>query len=84
MQIIHNELYMFKVSILLGLDLKRTRLNMSREILVIFSSDLVTMDETWIHNFQPETKHQWKHIGSPPTKEAKTGISAGKVMSSMF
>ena len=39
------------------------------------------MDETWIHHFRPETKQQWKHLGSPPPK---TGMSAGKVMASIF
>ena len=45
------------------------------------------MDETWVQHFQPETKHkskQWKHLGSPPPKEAKTGMSACKVMVSIF
>ena len=27
---------------------------------------------------------QWKHLGSPPLKEAKTGMSAGMVMASFF
>ena len=45
------------------------------------------MDETWIHQFQPETKQQskqGKHLISPPPKEAKTGVSAGNVMASIF
>ena len=61
---------------LLGPDLKRARLNMSRENQVIFQADpnsflqrFVTMDETWVHHFQPETKQQskqMKHLGSLP------------------
>ena len=42
------------------------------------------MDETWVHHFQPETKQQWKHHGSPAPKKAKSMISAGKVMASVF
>ena len=45
------------------------------------------MDETWVHHFQPEIKQQskrWKHLGSPPSKKAKTVMSAGKVMASIF
>ena len=45
------------------------------------------MDETWVHHFQPETKQQskqWKHLGYPPPKEAKTRMSTGKVIASIF
>ena len=50
--VIHNELHMAKMSAhyvpkLLGLDLKQTQLNMSRENLQRF----VTMDETWVYHF---------------------------------
>ena len=40
-----------------------------------------------ICNFQPETKQQfkqWKHLCYPHSKEAKTVMSASKVMASMF
>ena len=69
---IHNKHHMSKVSArcvpkLIGLDLKWTRLNMSREHHVIFHAGtnsflqrFVTMDETWVHHFQPETKKQSK------------------------
>ena len=98
-EVIHNELQMSKVLAhwvpnLLGPDLKRTRLNMSREFFIILVADpirfllrFLTLDETWVHHFQTETKQQlkqWKHIGSPHSKEAKTVISAGKVMASIF
>ena len=45
------------------------------------------MGETWVHHFKTETKQQsklWKHLGSPAPNEAKTGMSAGMVMASMF
>ena len=93
--VIHNELQMTKVSArwvpkLLGPDQKRIRHNMSRDNLVIFEKNpekflqqFVTVDETWIHHFQPETKEQskqWKHPGSPSPRKAKLVMSAGKVM----
>ena len=45
------------------------------------------MDESSNHHFQPEMKQQleqWKHLGSPPLKKAKTVMSAGKMMASIF
>ena len=45
------------------------------------------MDESGVHLLQPETKQQSKHrkhLCSPPPNEAKTGMSAGKVMASIF
>lgn len=97
--IIRNELGMTKVSArwvpkLLSTDQKRIRCNVSRENLAIFNADpeqflqrFITMDETWVHHFEPETKEQskqWKHQGSPAPKKAKAVISAGKVMASVF
>jgi len=70
--IIHNELRMMKVSArwvpkLLDPDNKRIRHNMSRDNLARFNAipekfiqQFVTMDETWIHHFQPEMKEQSK------------------------
>ena len=40
-----------------------------------------------VHHFHPETKQQskhWKHLGFPPPKETKSGMSVGKVMASSF
>jgi histone-lysine N-methyltransferase SETMAR len=97
--IILNELHMTKVSArwvpkLLSPDNKRIRFNMSRDNLARFDANpdkfmkqFVTMDETWVHHFQPEMKEQskqWKHPTSPPPKKAKAVMSAGKVMASVF
>lgn len=97
--ILTNELEMTKVSArwvprLLTPDQKRTRLDMSRENLELFEADpdgfierFLTMDECWVHHFEPETKKQsmqWKHTFSPPPKKAKVVSSAGKVMASVF
>ena len=45
------------------------------------------MDESWIHHFQAETNQhmkQWKHLGTQSPKKAKTVMSAGKLMASIF
>jgi len=47
----------------------------------------VTVDETWIHWYTPETKEQskqWTSPGEPAQKKAKTVPSAGKVMATVF
>ena len=52
-----------------------------------FFSSIVTMDETWMPFFNPETKRQsaqWKHIGSPPPKKFRVSASAEKMMVAMF
>ena len=67
--------------------LSRTNLNVYEENSANFLKRFVTMDETWVHHFTPETKQQskqWKYSGSPPPKKAKTVPSAGKVMASVF
>ena len=50
-----------------------------------FLSRLVTVDETWVHYYEPENKaqsHQWVGLGSP--KKFKTQPSAHKVMATVF
>ena len=52
-----------------------------------FLSRLVTVDETWVHYYEPENKaqgHQWFGPGSPGPKKFKTQPSAGKVMATVF
>lgn len=52
-----------------------------------FFNRLATMDVSWIHYFDPETKEtskQWKHVESPPPKKVRTRPSAGKIMLSVF
>ena len=52
-----------------------------------FLSRLVTMDETWLYHYDPETKQQsmeWWHSGSPRPKIFRVQKSAGKVLSSSF
>lgn len=52
-----------------------------------FYRRFVTMDETWVHHFDPETKKQsmsWKRPSSPPIKKFRVFPTAGKVMASVF
>ncbi|XP_076062426.1 histone-lysine N-methyltransferase SETMAR-like [Oratosquilla oratoria] len=86
--IMHNHLEMTKVPKLLGPDQNRLRCNMSKNNLAIFHSDpqrfirqFVTISETWVHHFQPESREQskqWKHYRSPAPKKANSVVSAGK------
>ena len=62
---------------LIELELKHTR----------FYDRIVTMDETWVHHFDPEMKSssmQWKTSSSPTPKKARVEPSCGKVMLSCF
>ena len=48
-----------------------------------FLSRLVTVDETWVHYYEPENKAQSRQSvgpGTPRPKKFKTQPSAGKVM----
>ena len=52
-----------------------------------FLSRLVTVDETWVHYYEPENKAQSRQSvgpGSPMPKKFKTQPSAGKVMATVF
>ena len=52
-----------------------------------FLSRLVTMDETWLYHYEPETKQQlmeWRHKGSPGPQKFRVQESAGKVLASIF
>ena len=54
---------------------------------MISLSRLVTVDETWVHYYEPENKaqsRQWVGPGSPKPKKFKTQSSAGKVMATVF
>ena len=47
---------------------------------------LVTVDETWVHYYEPENKaqsRQWVGPGSPRPKKFKTQPSAGKAMAAV-
>jgi len=48
---------------------------------------LVTMGETWLYHYDPETKQQsteWQHSGSPCPKKFRVQKSCGKFLASIF
>jgi len=78
--IIHEDLDMWKLSAkwvlkCLNADPKCQWCQSSEQLLEFFQCDpndflsqLVTVDETWLHHYDPETKQQsteWRHSGSP-------------------
>jgi histone-lysine N-methyltransferase SETMAR len=96
--ILHKELDMKKlcarwVPRLLTGDQKCTRMKISKQCLehlnknkTDFVRQFITMDETWIHHYTPESKQQseqWTEAGfsAPKTRSVP---SAGKVMASVF
>lgn len=97
--ILHEVLNMKKLSArwvprLLTADQKRVRVTTSTESLAKFQRNpeeflrrFITVDETWIHHYTPETKvqsKQWVEAGGSAPKKAKTVPSAGKVMATVF
>ena len=52
-----------------------------------FLGQIITGDETWVHQYFPEAKAQsmaWKHPGFPTVKKFKTSTSSGKLMATVF
>ncbi|XP_018053801.1 PREDICTED: histone-lysine N-methyltransferase SETMAR-like, partial [Atta colombica] len=97
--ILHEKLHVKKlcarwVPRLLTLDQKRMRKDISMQCLVMFKHNpqdswrrFVTMNETWIHYYTPETKQQskqWIMFGESAPKKAKTVLSVGKMMATVF
>jgi hypothetical protein len=98
-EILHNELKVSKVSArwfsrLLSPEHRERRLVAVTQLLQRYEREgaeyldsIVTCDETWVHYFTPESKRaskQCKHTHSPPPKEAKAILSAGKIMTAVF
>jgi len=97
--ILHDDLKMRKVSVrwvprMLTNENKASCVAMCQAILSrdkgmnsAFFSSVVTMDESWMLMFNPETKRQlaqWKHTDSPPPKKFRVTASAEKIMVAMF
>lgn len=97
--ILHDRLRMNKVSSrwvprMLTTLHKQNRVTICSELLARAGADsgnffdrIVTMDETWVHHYDPETKQasmEWRHSNSPPPRKFRTKPSAGKVMLSVF
>jgi histone-lysine N-methyltransferase SETMAR len=82
------------VSRLLTADQKRTHVKISEEYLERFNNNktdfmrrFITMDETWIHHYTPESKQQskeWTEAGCSAPKKIRSVPSAGKFMASVF
>jgi hypothetical protein len=52
-----------------------------------FVRQFITKDETWIHHYTPESKHQskqWTEAGCSAPKKTRLVPSAGTVMASVF
>ena len=84
--ILHKELHMNKlcaiwVPRILTPEQKRNRMTMSQHALELYNKNpadflrrFITIDETWIHHYTPESKQQskqWTEAGSSAPKEAK-------------
>ena len=79
---------------LLTADQKCTRMKISEQCLERFNKNktdflrrFITMDETWIHHYTPESKRQskqWTEAGCSAPKKTRSVSSAGKVMASVF
>ena len=97
--IIHEDLDMRKLCAkcvlkCLNADQKRRRCQSSVQILEFFRRDpndflsqLVTVDETWLYHYNPETKQksmEWRHSGSHRPKKSRVQISSGKYFASIF
>lgn len=97
--IIHDHLGMRKlfskwVPRILTPEQKQQRIEDSKSCLSMFQRNnseflrrYITMDETWIHHFTPESNRQsaeWRATGETRPKRPKTQQSAGKVMASVF
>jgi histone-lysine N-methyltransferase SETMAR len=96
---LHEELDMKKLCArwvlrLLTADQKHSRIKISEQCLEHFNRNktdfvlrFITMDETWIHHYTPESKQQskqWTEAGCSVQKKTRLISSAGKVMASVF
>jgi hypothetical protein len=97
--ILHEELYMKKlctrwVPCLLTADQKCTQMKISEQCLERFNKtktdfvrQFITIDETWIHYYTPESKQQskqWTEAGCSAPKKTRLVPSAGKVIALVF
>ena len=96
--ILHDRLGMCKLTASwvpksLSYEQMATRVSVCSALLKRFRSKddfllrLVTVDDTWVHCYEPENKaqsHQWVGPESPRPKKFKMQPSAGKVMATVF
>jgi [histone H3]-lysine36 N-dimethyltransferase SETMAR len=75
-------------------DNKETRFNICADLCERYSNEgdgflhrIITGDETWIHQFEPESKRQsmqWRHVISPPPRKFKMIPATKKIMATVF
>jgi histone-lysine N-methyltransferase SETMAR len=97
--IVHEQLHMKRLCArwaprLLTADPKRTHTKISEQCLERFNKNktdfvrrFITMDETWIHHYTPESKQQskqWAEASCSAPKKTRSVPLAGKVMASVF
>jgi histone-lysine N-methyltransferase SETMAR len=97
--ILHEELDMKKLCArwmpcLLTTDQKCTRMKISEQFLQRFNKNktdfvhqFITVDETWIHHYTPESKQQskqWTEAGCSAPRKTRLIPSTGKVMALVF
>jgi len=97
-QILHNNLNVKKVCLkmvprLLTPEQKEIRLNICADILQNTENDpnflenIITYDESWVFQYNPESKHQsvhWKSLSSPRQKKAQQSKSKFEAMMILF
>lgn len=79
---------------LLTADQKLQRLQVCGRLLARFQKQgdqflthIITCDETWVHHYTPESKQasmEWRKQGEPGPVKAKSRLSAGKVLATIF
>lgn len=79
---------------LLTVDQKLNRFQVCERLLARFReegdpflSHIVTCDETWVHHYTPESKQaskEWRKKGETAPVKAKSRLSAGKVLATVF
>lgn len=97
--ILRDHLHMKKLNVkwvphFLDIHQKEQRVVASKECLAMFNRNskeflrrYITMDETWIHHYTPESNRssaEWVEKGGKRKKRVKTSQWAGKVMASVF
>jgi [histone H3]-lysine36 N-dimethyltransferase SETMAR len=75
-------------------DNKEMRLSICQDLFERYDKEgeqflrrIITGDETWVHQFEPENKQQslqWRHVKSPPPRKFKAVPSMKKVMATVF
>lgn len=97
--IIHNDLKFRKISArwvprLLNADQKAARTEISQRLLNRYEAEgdaflnrILTCDETWVHHYTPESKRssmEWRRKNEAGPVKAKTKLSAGKILATVF